>query len=204
MKNLVRGSVILSIISTFVVFIYAQTATETVSDIANDSQIENNNKAVVTKAENITKTNIEPTVVEVDKKGKIKDTTQDLVQKVEDKKAENTESAESKDKADDKKLVTKTASSKATGRSRGKFVATAYCLRGRTASGAMVRRGIIAADPRVLKLGSKVNLGAGNYTGNYLVADTGGKIKGNRIDIWMASCAEARRFGRRTVTVFTP
>ncbi|HSI88531.1 MAG TPA: 3D domain-containing protein, partial [Pyrinomonadaceae bacterium] len=62
----------------------------------------------------------------------------------------------------------------------------------------------IAADPRVLKLGSSVNLGAGNYSGNYLVADTGGKIKGNRVDIWMASCAEARRFGRRTVTVFTP
>jgi hypothetical protein len=72
MKNLVRGSVILSIISVFVVFIYAQT-TETVSDIAKDSQIENNNKAVVTKAENLTETNIEPTVVEVDKKGKIKD-----------------------------------------------------------------------------------------------------------------------------------
>jgi 3D (Asp-Asp-Asp) domain-containing protein len=202
MKNLVRGSVILSIISVFVVFIYAQT-TETVSDIAKDSQIENNNKAVVTKAENLTETNIEPTVVEVDKKGKIKDPTKDPVKKTEDNKIENTATAESKT-ADDKKLVTKTASSKAAGRSRGKFVATAYCLRGRTASGAMVRKGIIAADPRVLKLGSRVNLGAGNYTGDYLVADTGGKIKGNRIDIWMASCAEARRFGRRTVTVYTP
>ena len=203
MKNLVRGSVILSIISVFVVFIYAQT-TETVSDIAKDSQIENNNKAV-TKAENLTETNIEPTVVEVDKKGKIKDPTQDPVKKTEDSKIDNTATAESKDTADDKKLVTKTASSRAvSGVSRGKFVATAYCLRGRTASGAMVRQGIIAADPRVLKLGSRVNLGAGNYTGNYLVADTGGKIKGNRIDIWMASCAEARRFGRRTVTVYTP
>ena len=204
MKNLVRGSVILSLISVFVVFIYAQT-TETVSDIANDSQIENKNKAVVNKAENITKTNIEPTIVEVDKKGKIKDQdTQDPVTKAEDKKAEITDPATSKDTADDKKLVTKTASSKATGRSRGKFVATAYCLKGRTASGKMVRKGIIAADPRVLRLGSSVNLGAGSYTGNYLVADTGGKIKGNRIDIWMASCAEARRFGRRTVSVFTP
>ena len=64
-----------------------------------------------------------------------------------------------------------------------------------------VRRGIIAADPRVIKLGSKVNLGAGAYSGQYLVSDTGGKIKGKKIDIWVPSCAEARRFGRRTVTI---
>lgn len=64
-----------------------------------------------------------------------------------------------------------------------------------------VRRGIIAADPRVLKLGSRVNLGAGSYSGSYLVSDTGGGIKGRRIDIWVPNCAEARRFGRRTILV---
>jgi len=64
-----------------------------------------------------------------------------------------------------------------------------------------VRAGLIAADPRILRLGSRINLGAGNYSGDYLVSDTGGKIKGNRLDIWMASCSEARRFGRRTVSV---
>ena len=199
MKNLVRGSVILSIISVFVVFIYAQT-TETVSDIANDSQIKNdNNKSEGNKTETaevkVTDTNIEPTIVEVDKEtATIKiPTDQDPVKKSEEKAGDKQEAA-----ADDKKLVKKTVSA---GRSRGKFVATAYCLRGRTASGAMVRRGIIAADPRVLRLGSKVNLGAGNYSGNYLVADTGGKIKGKRIDIWMASCADARRFGRRNVNI---
>ncbi|MEP7213761.1 MAG: 3D domain-containing protein [Acidobacteriota bacterium] len=64
-----------------------------------------------------------------------------------------------------------------------------------------VRRGIIAVDPRIVKLGSRVNLGAGNYSGEYLVSDTGGAIKGNRIDIWVPSCAEARRFGRRKVTL---
>ncbi len=85
--------------------------------------------------------------------------------------------------------------------SRGTFTATAYCLQGRTAMGHSVRRGLIAADPRVIKLGSRINLGAGGYSGNYLVSDTGGKIKGKRLDIWMASCSEARRFGRRTVTV---
>jgi len=112
---------------------------------------------------------------------------------------EEPEVAQTQDK--NKKLVEKTVSSKAVGSSRGSFVATAYCLRGKTAMGHGVRPGIIAADPRVLRLGSKINLTGGGYTGNYLVSDTGGKIKGKRLDIWMSSCAEARRFGRRTVSV---
>jgi 3D (Asp-Asp-Asp) domain-containing protein len=112
--------------------------------------------------------------------------------------------------ADDKKLVKKTVSegkvgskgaASSAGISKGSFIATAYCLRGRTAMGHGVRRGIIAADPRVLRLGSRVSLNAGAYSGQYLVSDTGGRIKGKKIDIWVASCSEARRFGRRTVTL---
>ena len=115
--------------------------------------------------------------------------------------------------AEDKKLINKTvstrkvvpreaaAASSSAGISKGSFTATAYCLKGRTAMGHGVRRGIIAADPRVLRLGSKVNLNAGPYSGQYLVSDTGGRIKGKKIDIWVASCSEARRFGRRTVSV---
>ena len=79
------------------------------------------------------------------------------------------------------------------------YVATAYSLRGRTASGRMVSRGLIAADPRVLPLGSRVRLEVPGYHGEYLVADTGGLIKGKRIDIWIPSSREAMRFGRRTV-----
>src|SRR6185369_5141036 len=48
------------------------------------------------------------------------------------------------------------------------YVATAYSLRGRTASGRQVSKGLIAADPRVLPLGSRVKLEAGNYSGEYL------------------------------------
>ena len=105
---------------------------------------------------------------------------------------------------DDKKLVKKTVSESkvvTSAANRGSFTATAYCLQGRTALGHGVRRGIIAADPRVLRLGSRVNLGAGAYSGQYLVSDTGGGIKGRRIDIWVPNCAEARRFGRRTVQI---
>lgn len=79
------------------------------------------------------------------------------------------------------------------------YVATAYSLRGRTASGRTVRKGIVAADPRVLPLGSRIRLEAGSYSGEYLVADTGGAVRGRKIDIWIPSTREALRFGRRKV-----
>jgi 3D (Asp-Asp-Asp) domain-containing protein len=81
------------------------------------------------------------------------------------------------------------------------FRATAYCLKGRTANGGSVRRGIVAADPRVLPLGSRIQINAGSYSGAYTVADTGGAVKGRKLDIWMPSCVEAVRFGRRSITV---
>ena len=79
------------------------------------------------------------------------------------------------------------------------YVATAYSLRGRTASGRMVAKGLIAADPRHLPLGSRVRLEAGAYSGEYLVADTGSMVRGKRIDIWTPTSREAMRFGRRPV-----
>jgi len=79
------------------------------------------------------------------------------------------------------------------------YLATAYSLRGRTASGVLVSKGLIAADPRVLPLGSRVKLDAGTYSGEYLVADTGAKVRGKRIDIWTPTSREAMRFGKRTV-----
>ena len=79
------------------------------------------------------------------------------------------------------------------------YVATAYSLRGRTASGKYVSKGLIAADPRILPLGSRVHVEAGAYSGEYLVADTGGIIRGRKIDIWTPSTREAMRFGRRKV-----
>jgi 3D (Asp-Asp-Asp) domain-containing protein len=79
------------------------------------------------------------------------------------------------------------------------YTATAYSLCGRTASGRPVAKGLIAADPRVLPMGSRVRVEAGEFTGEYVVADTGGSVKGRRIDIWTATLREAKRFGRRTV-----
>ena len=79
------------------------------------------------------------------------------------------------------------------------YLATAYSLRGRTASGSKVGKGVIAADPRFLPLWSHVRLEAGLYSGDYLVADTGGSVRGRRVDIWTPTTREAFRFGRRRV-----
>lgn len=81
------------------------------------------------------------------------------------------------------------------------FHATAYCLKGRTASGIHTRPGIIAADPSVLPLGTVVHLRAGRYTGTYTVMDTGGRIRGRRVDVYVPSYKEAIEFGRRPVKI---
>lgn len=81
------------------------------------------------------------------------------------------------------------------------FRATAYCLKGRTANGGSVRRGIVAADPRILPLGTRIQLDAGSYSGTYTVADTGGAVRGRILDVWVPNCAEANRFGRKRVRV---
>ncbi len=78
--------------------------------------------------------------------------------------------------------------------------ASAYCIPGgTTATGAAVRRGIIAVDPRVIPLGKKV------YVEGYGAAsalDTGGAIRGNRVDLYMSSTQEALSWGVRNVTVY--
>ncbi len=80
--------------------------------------------------------------------------------------------------------------------------ATAYTGHGRTASGKRARRGMIAADRRVLPLGTKVRVkNAGRYSGTYRVEDTGGAIRGRKIDIYMPSRGAARQFGKQTVKV---
>lgn len=81
------------------------------------------------------------------------------------------------------------------------FHATAYCLKGRTASGVVAQSGVIAADPRVLPLGTVVHLRSGSYTGTYTVADTGSKIKGRRVDVFVNTHREAIQFGRRQVKI---
>lgn len=81
--------------------------------------------------------------------------------------------------------------------------ATAYCTEGETASGIQTRRGIVAADPRVLPLGSRIRVdGVGRrHSRTYDVEDTGRLVKGRTIDIFMADCDAAKAFGRQPARV---
>lgn len=75
--------------------------------------------------------------------------------------------------------------------------ATCYDLPGHTATGMPVGWGVIAVDPTVIPLGTKLYVPG---YGKGVAADIGGGIKGRIIDLWMppASCAQ---WGRRTVTI---
>lgn len=80
---------------------------------------------------------------------------------------------------------------------------TAYCDYGETASGETTRRGIVAADPDVLPLGSRIRVTGLDRRHNrtYDVEDTGRKVQGRIIDIYMPSCEAAKEFGRQTARV---
>jgi 3D (Asp-Asp-Asp) domain-containing protein len=84
----------------------------------------------------------------------------------------------------------------------GAYTATAYSQRGTTASGDYVHRHIVAADPDILPIGSRIKVRrAGRYSGEYVVADTGEKIQGRRLDIFIPSTSDCRKFGRKRVRV---
>ena len=67
-----------------------------------------------------------------------------------------------------------------------------------TATGARARRGVIAVDPRVIPLGTHVYVPGYGYA---VAADTGGAIKGRRVDLCFETVAECDRWGRRDVTI---
>lgn len=75
---------------------------------------------------------------------------------------------------------------------------TAYCLSGTTASGTHVAPGTVAVDPAVVRLHTRLYI-PGYGRGRAL--DTGGAIKGYRMDVWFASCARARWWGVRRLRV---
>jgi len=81
------------------------------------------------------------------------------------------------------------------------FEATAYSVSGITYSGVAARRGIVAADPEILPIGSVIEIQAGDYSGVYTVMDTGAVIRGRLIDIYMPEYEEAIQFGRQKVRV---
>jgi 3D (Asp-Asp-Asp) domain-containing protein len=80
--------------------------------------------------------------------------------------------------------------------------ATAYSIQGLTKAGIPVREGIVAADPDVLPLGTRIRVhGTLEPLGTFIVADTGHRVRGRVIDIYMERAEYAREFGRKTVLV---
>jgi 3D (Asp-Asp-Asp) domain-containing protein/peptidoglycan hydrolase CwlO-like protein len=74
---------------------------------------------------------------------------------------------------------------------------TGYCLTESTATGLPVGPGIVAVDPSVIPLGTRMTIPG---YGEGVAADVGGAVKGAHIDVWMASCSDAAAF-TRTVTI---
>ncbi len=86
------------------------------------------------------------------------------------------------------------------------MVATAYYAgggglngNGITATGLRARKGVVAVDPRIIRLGTRVFI---EGYGEAIAADTGGWIKGNRIDLCFDSLEECYRYGRRKIYVY--
>lgn len=73
---------------------------------------------------------------------------------------------------------------------------TAYCLTTTTKTGTKPRPGTIAVDPQVVPLGTRVYIPGYGYG---VAEDTGGNIKGRRVDVWLPSRGACMEWGRRDV-----
>jgi peptidoglycan DL-endopeptidase CwlO len=76
--------------------------------------------------------------------------------------------------------------------------ATGYSLSGHTSTGLPVGVGVVAVDPTVIPLGTRLTIPG---YGEGVAADTGTAVQGNTIDLWFRSLADAMAWGRRTVTI---
>lgn len=79
-----------------------------------------------------------------------------------------------------------------------KVDAVAYHLPGNTALGIPVKRGVVAVDPKLIPLGTRLHVPG---YGRGIAADVGTAIKGRIIDLWFPTDVAARKWGRRTVTI---
>ncbi|BAL81901.1 hypothetical protein SELR_01930 [Selenomonas ruminantium subsp. lactilytica TAM6421] len=70
---------------------------------------------------------------------------------------------------------------------------------GMTAMGIPAQRGVVAVDPRVIPLGSRVYIPG---YGVAIAADTGGAIRGQKVDLCMETYGECMNFGRRSIEVY--
>jgi peptidoglycan DL-endopeptidase CwlO len=77
-------------------------------------------------------------------------------------------------------------------------VATGYSLPGHTATGLRVGWGVVAVDPAMIPLGSRMTIPG---YGSGVAADVGSSVQGASIDLWFPTRAQALAWGRRVVTI---
>ena len=92
-----------------------------------------------------------------------------------------------------------TTTASARGGELGVFDVSCHTGKGITASGRPSSRETVSVDPRVVPLGTRLVI---DKVGTRVAADTGGAIKGRRLDIWEPSVAACTRFGRRQLRVW--
>jgi 3D (Asp-Asp-Asp) domain-containing protein/peptidoglycan hydrolase CwlO-like protein len=76
--------------------------------------------------------------------------------------------------------------------------ATGYCLQGTTATGIPTGWGVVAVDPAVIPLGTRMSIPG---YGEGVAADTGSAVRGATIDLWFPQCSQALAWGRKVVTI---
>jgi 3D (Asp-Asp-Asp) domain-containing protein len=92
-----------------------------------------------------------------------------------------------------------TSTAAARGVELGIFEVSCHTGKGVTASGMPSSRETVSVDPRVVPLGTRLVI---DKVGTRVAADTGGTIRGRRLDIWEPSVAACTRFGRRQLRVW--
>jgi 3D (Asp-Asp-Asp) domain-containing protein len=81
----------------------------------------------------------------------------------------------------------------------GTFLVTCYALRGRTADGGHASLDVVAVDPSVVPLGTRLVI---DGVGVRVAADTGRKIRGRHLDVWAPTRDECVRFGAQRLRVW--
>lgn len=122
--------------------------------------------------------------------------TKEVEEKAEEPKKETTKKKESVKKTS---KTTKKTTKKAKKEYLGKFTVYAYSSGGTTASGTKTKANrTVAVDPKVIPLGSKIEINGKIY----VAEDTGGFIKGKKLDIYIPSEKECIKWGRRELKVY--
>lgn len=174
-----------------------ETPTQTVSIVAEEN-----------KKENVEDTIIEDTKVKKEQTQEEKTDKKESVKQEKEKttstKKLNTTKKETKTikketKTTKKKNTTKVVKKENNKVKLGTFKVYAYSSGGITASGARTKANhTVAVDPKVIPLGSKIMVNGKIYKAE----DTGGAIKGNKLDIYMPSESACRNWGVRNCTVY--